>query len=572
MAHIVAMFFLLEFNQEQGELVKHRSHRVVSLACLLAIVLPLNALNANPGGPGELLNISGRLQVQSADNVMIAGFIITGDQPKEVMMRGLGPSLAGFGISGVLADPLLELHEPDGSVLTNDNWKTTQAAEIQATGIAPRNDLESAIVATLTPGAYTAILRGMNNGMGIGLLDAYDLDQATTSRLANVSIRGRVENGDNAMIAGVITGGDASLPVIVRALGPSLSGAGVEAPLPDPTLELHDANGLLIASNDDWKATQQAEIEASGFAPSSDAESAIIIMLPPGPCTAIVRGKNGQTGVALVEVYKEQPTAYSHIFVIVMENVGYENVIGSVNAPYMNKTLLPQATLYTNSFAITHPSLPNYLALFAGSTFSVTNDNCINGNPPNGPFNAPNLYSELKKAGKKALAYMEDLPYDGYSGCQSGLYVQKHNPFMYFNAGTTNNVPYSTSVVYNGPYSSAATWPELTFISPNLINDMHNGTTVAIQVSNGDTWLSQHLPPLISYARSHNGLIILTMDENDFREDQHIPTILIGDRIAGGQVVRQTITHYNVTKTITDNFGAAAIGNSAGLADLVPLP
>jgi hypothetical protein len=503
---------------------------------------------------------------------MIAGFIITGDQPKKVMIRGLGPSLAGLGISGVLADPLLELHQPDGSVLTNNNWEATQAAEIQATGIAPPDELESAIVATLAPGAYTAILRGVNSGIGIGLLDAYDLDQAATSRLANVSIRGRVENGDSAMIAGVITGGDASLPVIVRALGPSLNAAGVDAPLPDPTLELHDANGLLIASNDDWKATQQAEIEASGFAPTKDAEAAMLLLLPQGPSTVVVRGKDGQTGVALAEVYQAQPTAYDHIFVIVMENVGYENVIGSVNAPYINETLLPQAALYTNSFAVTHPSLPNYLALFAGSTFSVTNDNCINGTPPNGPFDAPNLYSALKGVGKKALAYMEDLPYDGYSGCQSGLYVQRHNPFMYFNTAATSNVPYSASVVYSGPYASTATWPDLTFISPNLLNDMHDGVSVAIQVSNGDSWLSRSLPPLINYARNHNGLIILTMDENDFNGSQHIPTILIGDRIAGGQIVSQSITHYNVTKTITDDFGAAPFGNTVGLADLIPLP
>ncbi len=502
---------------------------------------------------------------------MIAGFIITGSLPKKVIIRGLGPSLAGFGISGVLADPLLELHEP-GSVLTNDNWKATQEAEIEATGIAPGNNLESALVVTLAPGAYTAILRGVNNGTGIGLLEVYDLDAVATSAVANLSIRGSVEHGDNVMIAGVITAGDESLPVIVRALGPSLGAAGVSTPLPDPTLELHDANGLLIAANDDWKATQQAEIEASGFAPQNDAESAILVLLPPGPCTAIVRGKDGQDGVALVEVFKIQPTAYSHIFVIVLENVGYDNVIGSLNAPYVNNTLLPQAALYTNSFAVSNPSLPNYLALFAGATFSVMNDNCINDIPPNGPFDAPNLYSELKSLGKTALGYMEDLPYDAYSGCQSGLYVQRHNPFIYFNAGTTNNVPYSASVVYDGPYSSAAIWPDLTFISPNLVNDMHDGATVAARVSNGDSWLSMHLPPLISYVKDQNGLIILTMDENDVSGNQHIPTILIGDRIVGGQIVTQTITHYNVTKTITDNFGAPAIGNSVGLADLIPLP
>lgn len=529
-------------------------------------------MRAETGDPARLINISGRLLVKTADNVMIAGFIIAGDVPKKVIIRGIGPSLAEFGISDVLTDPLLELHEPDGSELTNDNWKATQMAEIEATGLAPGSDLESAIVVTLLPGAYTTILRGVNNGTGIGLLEVYDLDETATSDLVNVSLRGSIENGDNVLIAGLIASGDETLPVIVRALGPSLSTAGVTGPLPDPILELHDANGLLMASNDNWKVLQKAELEAGGLAPSSDAESAISILLPPGPCTAIVTGKDGSMGVALVEAYKVQPAAYSHIFVIVMENVGYDNVIGSVNAPYLNGTLLPQATLYTNSFALTHPSLPNYLALFAGSTFSVTNDQCIDGAPPNGSFDAPNLYSELQKVGKTALAYMEELPFDGYSGCQSGLYVQKHNPFIYFNAGTTNNVPYSASVVYDGPYSSSKTWPDLTFISPNLVNDMHDGATIAIRVSNGDTWLSQHLPPFISYARDQNGLIVLTMDENDFSDDQGIPTILIGDRIAGGQIATQTITHYNVTKTITDNFGAPAIGNTLGLADLVPLP
>jgi hypothetical protein len=539
---------------------------------LFAIVLPFRALNGNPSAPARLINISGRLQVQNADHVMIAGFIITGTLPKKVMIRGIGPSLAAFGIIEVLADPVLELHNSDGLVLSNDNWKATQVAEIQTTGVAPGNDLESALIATLMPGAYTAILRGANNGTGIGLLDVYELDEAASPDLANVSIRGSVGNEDNVLIAGFITTGDESLPVIVRALGPSLAAAGIDAPLPDPTLELHDANGLLAASDDNWKATQQSEIAASGLAPANDAEAAISIILPHGPWTAIVRGKGDQTGVALAEVYKTEPTAYSHIFVIVLENVGYENVIGSANAPYINDTLLPQATLYTNSFAVAHPSLPNYLALFAGSTFLVTNDQCIDGDLPNGPFDAPNLYSELGKVGKIALGYMEDLPFNGYPGCQSGLYVQRHNPFMFFHAGTTNSVPYAASVVYSGPYSSTATWPDFAFISPNLVNDMHNGATIAIKVANGDTWLSQHLPPLITYAKTQNGLIILTMDENDFAANQNIPTILIGDRIAGGQVATISITHYNVTKTITDNFGAAAIGNSVGLADLIPLP
>jgi hypothetical protein len=146
-------------------------HLIVPVALALAIVLPLRASEAETSRPARLINISGRLQVQTADDAMIAGFIITGSMPKKVTIRGIGPSLAGFGISDVLADPLLELHEPDGSILINDNWESTQAAEIQATGVTPGNNLESAIVVTLTPSAYTAILRGVHNGLGIGLLD-----------------------------------------------------------------------------------------------------------------------------------------------------------------------------------------------------------------------------------------------------------------------------------------------------------------------------------------------------------------------------------------------------------------
>lgn len=145
--------------------------------------------------------------------------------------------------------------------------------------------------------------------------------------------------------------------------------------------------------------------------------------------------------------------SYDHIFLIMLENVGYDSVIGSPNAPYINKTLLAQGTLYTSSFGVAHPSLPNYLVLFSGWTQWVTNDHCLDGTPPNGPFNAPNLYSELKKVGKTALAYMESLPSDGFNGCDSGLYAQRHNPFMFFNVGTANKVPYSATVIYDGPIS-----------------------------------------------------------------------------------------------------------------------
>jgi hypothetical protein len=544
-----------------------------TITMLGALVLLMLECRLAEGAPvARLANISGRSQVQTGDNVMITGFIISGEASKKVMVRGLGPSLSGMGVEGTLADPVLELHEPGGTVLINDNWQSSQAAEIAGTGIPPSDSLESAIVATLAPGAYTAVLRGADDGVGVGLLEIYDLDEGDSSALANLSTRARVGIGDDLLIAGVIITGNGSAPVTVRALGPSLAEQGVIDPLPDPSLDLYDANGFLIAQNDDWKTSQETDLETAGIAPPDDSESATMVTLLPGSYTAVVRGNEDQTGVALVEVYQGPALSYDHILVIVMENVGYDNVIGSSSAPYINDTLLPQATLYTNSYAVAHPSLPNYLALFAGSTLGVTNDNCTTDNPPNGPFDAPNLYSELTAIGKTALAYMEDLPFDGYSDCEWDLYVQRHNPFMYFDAGTANRVPYSASVVYAGPYTATFSWPNVTFISPNLINDMHNGSNVATKVANGDTWLAQNLPPLISYARSNNGLIAVTMDEDDFGDQQHIPTILVGDRVAAGQINLQTITHYNVTKTITDNFGLAPIGETAGLATLVPVP
>ena len=546
--------------------------KTITLVVGSFLLLALDFRLAEGAPIARLANISGRSQVQTGDDVMIAGFIISGEGSKKVIARGLGPSLSTMGVQGTLSDPVLELHEPDGTVLANDNWQSSQSAEIAATGIPPSDPLESAIVATLTPGAYTAILRGANDGIGIGLLEVYDLDGGDSPSLANLSIRATVELADNLLIAGVIITGESSFPVTVRALGPSLAEQGVIDSLPDPSLELYDLNGFLVAQNDDWKTSQQADLEIAGIAPPDDSESAIMATLPPGSYTAIVRGNGDQTGVALAEVYQGPPLAYDHILVIVMENVGYDNVIGSPNAPYINGTLLPQATLYTNSHAVAHPSLPNYLALFAGSTLGVTGDNCVMGDPSTGPFDAANLYSELTAVGKTALGYMEDLPFNGYFGCESDLYVQRHNPFMYFNAGTTNRVPYSASVVYDGPYGATFDWPNVAFVSPNLANDMHDGVDIATKVANGDTWLSQNLPPLIAYARSNNGLIIVTMDEDDYGGEQHIPTILVGDRVAAGQISSQAITHYNVTKTITDNFGVEPIGETTGLVDLLPLP
>jgi hypothetical protein len=256
--------------------------------------------------PSQPLNISTRLDVESGDNALIGGFIITGVEPKQVLLRAIGPSLGVSGVTGVLADPFLELHRPNGTVVTNDNWMDTQKQEIIDTSIPPTNDLESAIVATLDPGPYTAIVSGKNGSTGIGLVEVYDLDQAANSQLANISTRGFVNSGDNVMIGGFIVGGQSSTTVLVRGIGPSLAGLGIADPLLNPTLELHDANGAQIAFDDDWKDTQQAEIEATTIPPTDDLEAAIVMDLAPAAYTAVVRGKANTTGVGLMEVYNLQ--------------------------------------------------------------------------------------------------------------------------------------------------------------------------------------------------------------------------------------------------------------------------
>jgi hypothetical protein len=251
----------------------------------------------------KLLNISTRMQVLTGENVLIAGFIITGTAPKQVLIRGLGPELP---VSGQLADPYLELHEGDNLLGSNNNWQDSQADQIRATGIPPTNDLESAIVATLMPGSYTAILSGKDSGTGIGQVEVYDLSQSASSQLANISTRGYVDTGDNVMIGGVIVSSGpagATARVLLRAIGPSLAATGVMNPLADPTLELHDSNGQTLATNDNWKDTQPADIQATGIPPNNDNESAIVAVLAPGNYTAVVRGKAGTTGVGLVEIY-----------------------------------------------------------------------------------------------------------------------------------------------------------------------------------------------------------------------------------------------------------------------------
>ncbi|MDQ3200020.1 MAG: CRTAC1 family protein [Verrucomicrobiota bacterium] len=278
---------------------------VVDLLSGVAANSSLTVVEGSSPPPVLAQNIATRLDVQTGDNVGIGGFIVTGADLKKVVIRGLGPSLASSNVPNFLADPVLALHKPNGTVLVNNDWKDTQFDLIRATGLGPTDENESAIYATLEPGGYTAVLSGANGGTGVGLVEVYDLDQVDTSELANVSTRGFVGTGDNVMIGGVIIGpkGAPNATIVVRALGPSL--AGVTAPLADPTLALYDANGSVIASNNNWQddSIQAALVEGANIAPSDPRESAIYKVLTPASYTAIVSGSGGATGVGLVEVY-----------------------------------------------------------------------------------------------------------------------------------------------------------------------------------------------------------------------------------------------------------------------------
>jgi hypothetical protein len=249
--------------------------------------------------PATLANISTRAVVGTGENVMIGGFIITGTQAKRIVIRAIGPSLP---LPNKMLDPILELHDSTGGVIgLNDNWsQNANSQEITASGFAPTNPAESALLVTLAPGAYTAIVRGANQTIGAAVVEAYDLDPAANSKLANLSTRASVQTGDNVLIGGLIVMGQSSADVIVRAIGPSLTVAGA---MVDPTLDLRDGNGAPLAFNDNWRSTQQTAISATGLQPTRDAESAILISLPPGAYTAIVRGANAATGVAVIEVY-----------------------------------------------------------------------------------------------------------------------------------------------------------------------------------------------------------------------------------------------------------------------------
>ena len=248
--------------------------------------------------------MSTRLRVLTGDNVGIGGFIVTGTAPKRVLIRAIGPSLTGLGIPNALANPVLELHGPGAfATVTNDNWTDTQTAEIAATGIPPTHQLESAILATLAPGAYTAIMRGSGQASGVALVEVYDLSQGGKSELANLSTRAFVSTDNNIVIAGFMLAGNDR--IVVRGIGPSLTAMGVPNALANPILELRDNNGTLLLANDNWQDNQlpAAELIAAGLAPSNNLESAIVATLPAGIYTVLLSGQNNGTGVGVVEVY-----------------------------------------------------------------------------------------------------------------------------------------------------------------------------------------------------------------------------------------------------------------------------
>jgi hypothetical protein len=262
-----------------------------------------------------LVNISTRVAVTTGgDEVGIAGFIIrgSGTAPKRVLVRGIGPSLQANGTSlGGIADPTLEVRDKSGALVaganSNDDWRSSQEAEISATGVAPKLDKEAAVIANLPPGEYTATLNSKGGGRRIGLVEVYDIGAESPHDLANITTRGFVGKDPNVLIGGLIIrdNDNANTPqrIVVRAIGPSLTAANVQGALQDPTIELRDLNGTLIASNDNWRSSQAAALQNVHLAPTDNRESAIIKVLNPGIYTAIVRGKNNATGIALVEAY-----------------------------------------------------------------------------------------------------------------------------------------------------------------------------------------------------------------------------------------------------------------------------
>jgi hypothetical protein len=274
---------------------------------------PTATPSGTPGPASQAVNLSTRMRVQTGENVGIGGFIITGSGTKHVLIRAIGPSLNQFGVPNPLADPVLELRGPGSFVpIINDNWQDdpVQKALIEATGLQPANNFESAIEARLDAGNYTGIVSGKNNTTGVGLVEVYDLDALAPSKLGNISTRAFVSTGNDIVIAGFILGNQTGPGrIIIRGIGPSLAGSGVANPLANPTLELRDNNGTLLLSNNDWgdDPAQANEIINAGLAPSSGLESALAVNPPPGLYTALLAGLNNGTGIGLIEVYDRGP-------------------------------------------------------------------------------------------------------------------------------------------------------------------------------------------------------------------------------------------------------------------------
>jgi hypothetical protein len=246
------------------------------------------------------------MRVEAGDNILIAGFIVQGSENKRILIRGIGPSLATFGIADPLQDPTLELNASSGGLIaSNDNWpENPNAAEIMTSGLAPLNPNESALLLSVAPGSYTAVLRGKGGSTGIGLVEVYDLDADGAATVVNISTRGFVLTGDNVMIGGLIVTGNDRSQLVLRGIGPSLRDFGVPDVLADPLLELHDGNGALLQANNSWRETQEIALQNIGLAPTDNLESAILISLPPGNYTAVLKGADGRIGNGLVEVYK----------------------------------------------------------------------------------------------------------------------------------------------------------------------------------------------------------------------------------------------------------------------------
>jgi autotransporter-associated beta strand protein len=263
--------------------------------------------------PGVVGNVSTRLPVGAGDDVLIEGFTVqgAGGSTKKIIVRALGPFLIQFGILDALPNPTLEIYEGNTLIATNDNWRNTQvggiitgdqSAEIEASGLAPSNDLESAIIANLGPGSYTAVVRGVNNTTGTGIVDAFDLSAASPARVVNFATRGLIQPGDQLMIAGFIIQ-NGSVRAVIRAIGPSLTQFGISNALPDTTLEVRNQDGTFVMTNDDWETNQKQELENTGLQPGNAQEAAIVATLPPGQYSALVRGKPESTGTGVVEVY-----------------------------------------------------------------------------------------------------------------------------------------------------------------------------------------------------------------------------------------------------------------------------